>query len=117
MKGFGGNAGSNAGGMGNMLKQVQQMQAQMAKMQEEVAITQVTGQSGGGMVTVVMSGNHEVQKVTIEASVVNASDIELLEDLVAAACNDANKKVRDMTQQRMSSLTGGLNIPGLNLPF
>ncbi|MBF0124233.1 MAG: YbaB/EbfC family nucleoid-associated protein [Magnetococcales bacterium] len=111
MKGF----GSGMGNMGNMLKQLQQMQTGMAKIQEEVAATHVTGQAGGGMVEVVMNGVHEVQKVKIEASVVDATDIELLEDLVAAAYNDANKKVQEMTQQRMSGLTGGMNIPGL--PF
>ncbi len=116
MKGLGAGM-ANMGNMGNMLKQFQQMQGRMTQLQEEIGAATVSGQAGGGMVEIVINGNHEVQKVRIEPSVVNANDIELLEDLVAAACNDAQKKVSEMSQQRMSELTGGLNIPGLKLPF
>lgn len=89
----------------------------MAQMQEELAATTVHGQAGGGMVSVTFNGKQEVQKVTIDPSIVDPADVALLEDLVAAAFNDAQKKLMEVTQQTMSKLTGGLNIPGLNLPF
>lgn len=103
--------------IGNIMKQAQEMQARMAKMQEELAATQVSGQSGGGMVEVTLNGKQIVQKVRIDPSIVDPADVELLEDLVTAAFNDAQKKLMDLTQQNLSKVTGGLNIPGLNLPF
>ncbi|MEO5330493.1 MAG: YbaB/EbfC family nucleoid-associated protein [Magnetococcus sp. YQC-5] len=99
------------------MKQAQAMQNKMAKMQEELAAVVLTGQSGGGMVQVVVNGKQEVLQVKIDPSVVDPEDIEMLEDLVAAAINDAHRKIQEATQASMAKLTGGLNIPGLNLPF
>lgn len=103
--------------LNNILKQAQQMQGRMAKMQEELALVQVTGQSGGGMVEVTLNGKQEARKVRFDPSVVNPDDVEMLEDLTMAAFNDAQKKLAELTQDRLSQVTGGLNIPGLNLPF
>lgn len=105
------------GGIGNIMKQAQQMQANMQKLQEELARTEVTGQSGGGMVSVVMNGRHEVRRVTIDPSLL-ADDKDMLEDLIAAAVNDAVHKVESTSQERMASVTAGLNLPaGFKLPF
>lgn len=103
--------------LGNILKQAQEMQGRMAKMQEELAAHQITGQAGGGMVEVVLNGKQEMQKVRIDPAVVDPADVEMLEDLIAAAFNDAQQKLQELSRQNMSKLTGGLNIPGLNLPF
>jgi len=103
--------------IGNMMKQAQQMQANMQKMQAEIAGLEVTGESGGGMVKVLMTGKHEVKRVTIEPSV-SGEDREMLEDLVAAAINDAVHKVEALIQQKMASVTAGMQLPpGLKLPF
>ena len=103
--------------IGNMMKQAQQMQANMQKMQAEIAGLEVTGESGGGMVKVLMTGKHEVKRVTIEPSV-SGEDREMLEDLVAAAINDAVHKVEVLIQQKMASVTAGMQLPpGLKLPF
>lgn len=99
------------------MKQAQEMQGRMEKMQEELAKTIICGQSGGGMVEVTLNGKQSLQKIKIDPSIVDPADVELLEDLVAAAFNDAQKRLLDMTQQKLGNLTGGLNIPGLNLPF
>lgn len=99
------------------MKQAQEMQSRMAKMQEELAVTQISGQSGGGMVEVTINGKQIVQRIKIDPSIVDPADVELLEDLVAAAFNDAQNKLADLTQNNLSKVTGGLNIPGLNLPF
>lgn len=105
------------GGLGKMMKQVQDMQANMQKMQEELANLEVTGQSGGGMVSVVMNGRHEARRVSIDASLLT-DDREMLEDLVAAAINDAVHKVEDATKEKLAGMTSGLGIPpGLKLPF
>jgi len=105
------------GGLGNIMKQAQQMQANMQKLQEELAKMEVTGQSGGGMVTVVMNGRHEVRRVTIDPSLMS-DDKDMLEDLIAAAVNDAVHKVESTSQERMASVTAGLNLPaGFKLPF
>ena len=105
------------GGMGNIMKQAQQMQEKMAKMQEEVAKMEVTGESGAGMVSVVMTGRHDVKKVTIDDSVMS-EDKELLEDLLAAAVNDAVRKVEVNSQEKMGSVTAGMGLPpGMKLPF
>ena len=104
------------GGLGNMMKQAQRMQEEMQKAQAELAEMEVTGQAGGGMVSVVMTGRHEVRRVTIDESVYD--DREMVEDLVAAACNDAVQKLEQVTQERMGSLTEGLNLPpGMKMPF
>lgn len=105
------------GGIGNLLKQAQQMQANMQKMQEEMANMEVEGQSGGGMVKVTMTGRHDVKRVFIDPSLLS-DDKEMLEDLVAAAVNDAVRHVEKMTQERVSGMTGGMGLPpGFKLPF
>ncbi len=103
--------------LGNILKQAQQMQGQMAKMQEQMATMEITGAAGGGMVEITMNGKNEVRKVRIDPAAVDTSDMEMLEDLIAAAFNDARAKVQAMTEKEMAGLAGGLNIPGLKLPF
>ena len=103
------------GGLGNLMKQAQAMQDNLRKAQEELARTEVEGQSGGGMVKVTMTCRHDIRKVEIDDSMMNREDKEVLEDLVAAAVNDAVRKVEQATQEKMAGLTGGLNIPGLNL--
>mgnify|MGYP000939480279 CR=1 FL=1 len=106
-----------AGNFGNMMKQAEALQRNMQKAQEEIAATEVTGESGGGMVKVVMNGRHEVRRVQIEPAVAG-EDREMLEDLVAAAVNDAVHKVEAMSQQKMSGLMAGLRLPpGVKLPF
>ena len=104
------------GGIGKMLQQAQQMQENLRKAQEELAGVEVTGSAGGGMVKVVMTCRHDVRKVEIDPSLMG-DDKEVLEDLIAAAMNDAVRKAEKETQEKMSGLTSGLNIPGLNLPF
>jgi hypothetical protein len=105
------------GGLGNLMKQAQEMQANMQKAQEEIATMEVTGESGGGMVKITMTGKYEARRVSIDDSLLN-DDKDMLEDLVAAAINDAAHKVEASTQERMSGLTTGLNLPpGMKLPF
>ncbi|HUI62142.1 MAG TPA: YbaB/EbfC family nucleoid-associated protein [Steroidobacteraceae bacterium] len=105
------------GNIGNMMKQAQAMQANMQKVQAEIAALEVTGESGGGMVKVIMSGRHEVKRVQIEPAVAG-EDREMLEDLIAAAVNDAVHKVEARVQEKMASVTAGLQLPpGLKLPF
>jgi nucleoid-associated protein EbfC len=106
-----------AGDMGNMLKQAQALQANMQKAQAELALLEVTGESGGGMVKVTVNGRHEVKRVQIEPSVVSG-DREMLEDLIGAAVNDAMRRVEAASQAKMAGLMGGLQLPaGLKLPF
>ncbi len=105
------------GGLAGLMKQAQQMQANMKKAQEELAAIEVEGQAGSGMVKVTMTCAHEVRRVSLDNSVLS-DDKEMLEDLVAAALNDALKQVAAMTQQKMGGFAAGLNLPpGLNLPF
>ena len=105
------------GGLGNIMKQAQKMQENMQKAQEELQNMEVTGESGAGMVKVTMTGKHDLKKVNIDPSLLE-DDKDLLEDLIAAAVNDANRKVESATQEKMSSMTGGLNLPpGMKLPF
>ena len=104
-------------GLGQLMRQAQEMQANMQKAQEELASTEVEGQSGGGMVKVVMTCKYEVRRDDIEPNLVG-DDKDMLEDLVAAAVNDANRKVEQTVQEKMSSLAGGLQLPeGMKLPF
>jgi len=104
-------------GIGNMMKQAQQMQANMEKMQAEVANMEITGQSGGGMVSVVMTGKHDIKRVNIDDSLMG-DDKEMLEDLIAAAVNDAVRQVEKVTQERFSGMTAGMNLPaGFKMPF
>jgi DNA-binding YbaB/EbfC family protein len=104
-------------GLGNLMKQAQAMQENLRKAQEELAGIEVNGSSGGGMVKVVMTCRHDIKKVEIDSTLVNEDDKEVLEDLVAAAVNDAVRRVEQATQEKMAGLTGGMNIPGLNMPF
>jgi DNA-binding YbaB/EbfC family protein len=107
----------NKGGMGNMMKQVQKMQEKMAQLQEELEKAEVEGSSGGGMVKVVANGKGEVKNITIDPEVVDKEEIEMLQDLIVAAINQVKQKSQELQTEQMSGLTGGLNIPGLNLPF
>ncbi|MEM7377306.1 MAG: YbaB/EbfC family nucleoid-associated protein [Pseudomonadota bacterium] len=104
------------GGMAGLMKQAQKMQQDMQKAQEEIANLEVEGQSGGGLVKVTMTGRHELKRVVIDDSLMG-DDKEMLEDLVAAAVNDAAQRVDSETQSRMGGITQGMNIPGLKLPF
>jgi DNA-binding YbaB/EbfC family protein len=105
------------GAMGNLMKQAQKMQEDMQKAQEEVANMEVEGQAGGGMVKVVMNGRHEIRKVSLDDSLMS-DDKEMIEDLLAAAVNDAVRRVEQQTQEKMSGITAGLNLPGgMKLPF
>jgi DNA-binding YbaB/EbfC family protein len=100
-------------GLGNIMKQAQLMQQKMARMQQELENRQVEASSGGGMVTAVVNGKQQLLSLNIERSVVDPEDIEMLQDLVMAAVNEAVKKSQDMMQEEMAKITGGLNIPGL----
>lgn len=105
------------GGLGGLMKQAQKMQENMQKAQEELANMEVTGQAGGGMVSVVMTGRHDVRRVSIDQSLM-AEDKEMMEDLLAAAVNDAVRQVERETQERMSGMTAGMGLPpGMKLPF
>ena len=105
------------GGLGNLMKQAQQMQEDMQKAQEELANMEVTGQAGGDMVSIVMTGRHDVRRVSIDDSLLK-DDKDMLEDLIAAAVNDAVRKVESVSQERMSSMTSGMPLPpGMKLPF
>ncbi len=104
------------GGIGGLMKQAQQMQENMKKMQEQLTSVEVEGQSGAGMVKVVMTCKHDVRRVSIDPSVMD--DREMLEDLLAAAVNDAVRRVEATTQEKMAGFTSGLNLPpGFKLPF
>ena len=100
-------------GMGNMMKQAQKLQAKMMKMQEELGDKTTEAASGGGMVKAVANGKNQIVSITIEKEVVDPEDIEMLQDLIMAAINDALVKSQEMVSQEMGKLTGGLNIPGL----
>ena len=105
------------GALGDMMKKAQEMQENLQKAQAELANKEVTGAAGGGMVSVVMRGTHEVNRVVIDPGLVN-EDVEMLEDLVAAAINDAVHKVEKSNQAAMQEMTAGLNLPpGFKLPF
>ncbi|MDO9596616.1 MAG: YbaB/EbfC family nucleoid-associated protein [Azoarcus sp.] len=104
------------GGIAGLMKQAQQMQENMKKMQDQLGSVEVEGQAGAGMVKVIMTCKHDVRRVVIDDSVMD--DKEMLEDLVAAALNDAVRKVESTTQERMAGFTSGLNLPpGFKLPF
>ncbi|MBU0768854.1 MAG: YbaB/EbfC family nucleoid-associated protein [Proteobacteria bacterium] len=100
-------------GLGKMMKQAQQLQSKMAKLQEEMSEKTVETSSGGGMVKVVANGRQQLVSIQIEQEVVDPDDVEMLQDLILAAVNDALTKAQDMVSGEMSKLTGGLNIPGL----
>jgi nucleoid-associated protein EbfC len=107
------------GGLGGLMKQAQEMQAKMKQAQEELAQLEVTGSAGGGMVEVTLTGRHEVRAIRIDDSLLK-DDREMLEDLIAAAFNDAVRKVEETTQEKFSGMAGGLGgmmPPGMKLPF
>lgn len=105
------------GGLGNLMKQAQKMQENLQKAQAEIAAMEISGESGGGLVQVVLTGRHEVRRVSIDPSLLT-DDKDMLEDLVAAAFNDAVRKVERVSQERLSGMTAGLGLPAdLKLPF
>jgi len=105
------------GAIGELMQQAQRMQENLKRAQEELAKLEVTGQAGGGVVSVTMNGRHEVRRVNIDRKLF-ADDPEMAEDLVAAAINDAVNKIAAASQQQMSQITGGMNLPpGFQLPF
>jgi len=101
----------NMGNMGQMMKKVQKLQADMAKMQQELKTRTIEVTAGGGAITVVVNGEKQIQSLKIAPTAVDPEDVEMLEDLVVAAINEAMKKVDDMMSQEMGKLTGGLNLP------
>ena len=100
-------------GMGNMMKQAQKLQSKMLKLQEELAEKTVEATSGGGMIKVVANGRQQILSIQIEKEVVDSEDVEMLQDLMLAAVNDALGKAQEMVSGEMGKLTGGMNIPGL----
>lgn len=105
------------GGMGNLMKQAQQMQEQMQQAQEKLAEAESTGSAGAGLVEIVMNGRHDVKRVSIDDSLMS-EDKEMLEDLLAAAVNDAVRKIESAQQESMSDMTAGMGIPpGFKMPF
>ncbi|GGC87932.1 YbaB/EbfC family nucleoid-associated protein [Halopseudomonas salina] len=105
------------GGMAGLMKQAQEMQEKMARMQEELANAEVTGQSGAGLVSVVMTGRHDVKRLSIDDSLMS-EEKDILEDLVAAAFNDAVRKIEKNNQEKMAGMTQGMNLPdGFKMPF
>ena len=102
-------------GFGNMMKEAQRLQQQMAALQEEVGKRKVEATAGGGMVTVEANGKQELLSIKIDPEVINRDDAQMLEDLVLAACNEALRKSRELVQQELGKLTGGLKIPGLGM--
>ncbi len=101
--------------IGSIMKQAQKIQAQIAKVQEELAQKTIEASAGGGMIAVVVSGKQEVVSIKIEPEVVDPKDMEMLQDLVVAAVNEALRKSQEMVSEEMRKITGGLNIPGLTL--
>lgn len=105
------------GGLGNLMKQAQQMQDRMQKMQEEVAKLEVTGESGAGLVKVTLNGAHNCRRIEIDNSLLG-DDREMLEDLIAAAFNDAVRRAEDLQKEKMQNLTAGMGLPaGFKMPF
>lgn len=105
------------GGMGNLMKQAQKMQDDMAKAQQEIANMEVTGESGAGLVKITMTGNHNVRRVEIDPELME-DDKEMLEDLIAAAINDAARRVEETNKEKMAAVTGGMQLPpGMKMPF
>lgn len=101
--------------IGSIMKQAQKIQAQIAKVQEELAQKTIEASAGGGMVTVVVNGKQEIVSIKFEPEVVDANDVEMLQDLVVASVNEALRKSQEMVSEEMRKITGGLNIPGLTL--
>ncbi len=108
MKGLG-----NLGNIGNLLSQAKQMQQKMADIQAELERETVTGSAGGGMVQVTMNGKQKVTAIKIEPDIVDTNDLSMVEDLIVIAVNEAQDRVQEVVKERMSSLTGGIDIPGI----
>ena len=105
------------GALGNLMKQAQKMQEEVQRVQAEIANTEIVGEAGGGMVRVTMNGRHDLKSVEIDP-VLMSDDKSMLEDLLAAAVNDANRRVEAMSKEKLASVTAGMNLPpGINLPF
>ena len=102
-----------AKGLGNIMKQAQQMQQRIARVQQELEGREVEANSGGGMVTAVVNGKMQLLNLKIEKDVVDPEDVEMLQDLVSAAVNEALKKSQEMMQEEMGKVTGGMNLPGM----
>lgn len=103
--------------MQGLMKQAQMMQKKMEEAQEKLAQTEATGVSGGGMVKVTITGKMTTKKVEIDKSLINPDEVDILEDLIVAACNDAQTKAEEMMNEGLKGVTGGLNLGGLKLPF
>lgn len=103
--------------MSKIIKQAQEMQTKMSKIQEDLAQKQITGTAGGGMVTVTVNGKGEVLSMDMEKELLSPDDVEMVQDLIVAATNDALKKARDLGSQEMGHLTGGMKIPGISNIF
>lgn len=101
------------GGLGNIMKQAQQMQRRMAELQEELESKQVEASAGGGMVTAIVTGKQQLVNLKIDPAAVDPEDVEMLQDLITAAVNEALKQSQKMAQEEMSKITGGMNLPGL----
>lgn len=105
------------GAIGDLMKKAQQMQADVQRLQHEIAAMEVTGEAGAGMVRVVMNGRHDVRSVHIDAALMQ-DDKSMIEDLLAAAVNDANRRVETLSKEKMAGVTAGLELPpGMKLPF
>lgn len=105
------------GAIGNLMKQAQKMQEDMQRVQEEIARTEVTGEAGGGLVRVVMTGRHDLRSVHIDPTLMD-DDRSMIEDLLAAAVNDANRRVEAMSKEKLADVTAGIDLPpGVKLPF
>ncbi|MBV7327565.1 YbaB/EbfC family nucleoid-associated protein [Chloroflexi bacterium TSY] len=114
--GFGGGGGASGGNMGGLMNQMQKLQEEMEKTQDALGDEEVTATSGGGMVTVVASGKQEIRSISIEPDAVDPDDVEMLEDLVLAAVNEALQKSQELAEEKMGGLTSGLGLPpGLGL--
>jgi len=117
-KGYGGGSsrgggfpGMGSGGMGNIMSQVQKLQEEMAKTQEALGAEELTVSAGGGAVTIVITGHNEFRSLTIKPEVVDPEDVEMLQDLLLAAINDALAQVKKLEEERMGALTGGMGLP------
>jgi DNA-binding YbaB/EbfC family protein len=111
LKGLGGLG--NLAGMGNLMKQVQEMQGKLAEIEEELAAKSVEGSAGGGMVTVVANGRQEIRAVTVDPELLNPEELDMLQDMIVAAANQALDASRELRVEKVSALTGGMKIPGL----
>ncbi|WP_392551675.1 YbaB/EbfC family nucleoid-associated protein [Orbus wheelerorum] len=106
------------GGLGNLMKQAQQMQTRMQQVQEDIAKLEVTGESGAGMVKITVNGAHSCRRVEIDPSLLTDDDKEMLEDLIAAAYNDASRRLEETQKEKMAQVTGGMQLPpGFKMPF